>query len=266
MVIPLFKSHYSFRSILTLEAQGDTAKLATENKRNPALAADSILDIAKEEKLEELYLVEDSMSAFLEAYLNCKKAKIQLNFGLRLTVTKNMYVKDDDSRKTDSKIVIFARNQDGYKRLIRISTKAATDGFYYEPRIDYESLAREWDDKELIYCIPFYDSFIYYNTLTFRSIVPIFPGTPRFLIEDNNLVFDESILLAIDKFDPEGQYDRIPAKSIFYKDRADFKAYMTYRCIRNRSTLSKPQLDHFASDEFCVEAWKEQNELPLLQA
>lgn len=263
-VIPLFKSHYSFRSILTLEGKGETAKLATESKRDPLLAADSIIDIAAENDLKHVFLVEDGMSAFLEAEMNCRKAGLSLNFGLRLTQTKALSVKDDASRRTDSKIVIFARNTAGYKRLIKIFTLAATEGFYYEPRIDVGGLEKHWNEDDLLLAIPFYDSFLYYNTLTFRTIIPEFAGKPTFLVEDNGMVFDQSIKLAIEKFDPDSEHARVQAKSIFYKTRADFRAYQTYRCIRNRSTLSKPQLDHFSSDEFCFEAWKEQNALPAL--
>ena len=57
-MIPLFKSHYSLgRSILTLEDKD-------EKDDYP----DSIIQICKENKMKELYLVEDNMSSFLEAY------------------------------------------------------------------------------------------------------------------------------------------------------------------------------------------------------
>jgi len=256
-VIPLFKSHYSLRSILTLEEAGETVKQATKEKRNPALAPDSILDICIDNKITDVFLAEDGMSAFLEAYFNCKKANLSLHYGLRVTVTGNITEKSEESRRTDSKVVIFARNAEGYKRLIQISTCAATEGFYYEPRIDAPSLERFWS-PDLLYCIPFYDSFIYYNTLSFRSIVPAFPADPIIFIEDNGLPFDESIKKAIDLFDAKGQFERVLTKSIYYKQRADFTAFQTYKCIRNRSTLNKPQLDHFASDEFCFEAYLEQ--------
>ena len=69
-MIPLFKSHYSLgRSILTLEDKD-------EKDDYP----DSIIQICKENKMKELYLVEDNMSSFLEAYSNCRKNNIKLNY------------------------------------------------------------------------------------------------------------------------------------------------------------------------------------------
>ena len=74
--IPLFKSHYSLgKSILTL------------NKRSsePSTGPDSIIDICVDNKLKELYLVDDNMSGFLEAYETV--AKIKLNSFLVLELT-----------------------------------------------------------------------------------------------------------------------------------------------------------------------------------
>jgi DNA polymerase III alpha subunit len=49
-------------------------------------------------------------------------------------------------------------------------------------------------------------------------------------------------------------------QSIFYKLKKDFKAYLTFRCINNRSTLERPEINHMTSDEFCAESWKEKND------
>ena len=75
-IIPIFKSHYSLgRSILTLDTPGDPTP------DSPV----SIFDILLENKMDELFLVEDSFGGFLEAYQNSKDNKIKLNFGLRLS-------------------------------------------------------------------------------------------------------------------------------------------------------------------------------------
>ena len=48
-------------------------------------------------------------------------------------------------------------------------------------------------------------------------------------------------------------------KSVFYKNRADFKSYLTFRCINDRSSLDKPELEGMNSPEFCLQSWKENN-------
>ena len=249
-VLPLFKSHYSLgRSILTLRTEGESSP------QHP----DSIIDIAKENELEKVFLIDDNMSGFLEAYSNCKDSKLNLIFGLRLSICADMHQKDEEAKKQTCKYLIIAKNTDGYKRLIKIYSLAAKDGFYYYPRIDFKALQEFWNKKDLELAIPFYDSFIFNNVMGSASCVPDFSNIePTFLVENNNLPFDPLIKKRVEQYCGD-KYKTVNAQSIFYKKKKDFKAYLTFKCINNRSALSKPNLDHMSSDEFCVESWREKN-------
>ena len=248
-MIPLFKSHYSLgRSILTLEDKD-------EKDDYP----DSIIQICKENKMKELYLVEDNMSSFLEAYSNCRKNNIKLNYGLRISVTESMSDKSEESKTKSSKIILFFKNKKGYQKLTKLYSIAAKEGFYYEPRLDYETISKNWTD-DLILCIPFYDSFIFNNTLKNNLCIPQFDFTkPIFFIEDNDLPFDSLVKQKALSFAEKNDLKIYKAQSIFYKERKDFKAYLTFRCINNRSVLNKPNLDHMSSNEFCFESIHQRN-------
>ena len=248
-MIPLFKSHYSLgRSILTLEDKD-------EKDDYP----DSIIQICKENKMKELYLVEDNMSSFLEAYSNCRKNNIKLNYGLRISVTESISDKSEESKSKSSKIILFFKNKKGYQQLTKLYSIAAKEGFYYEPRLDYETISKNWTD-DLILCIPFYDSFIFNNTLKNSLCIPQFDFTkPIFFIEDNDLPFDSLVKQKALSFAKKNDLKIYKVQSIFYKERKDFKAYLTFRCINNRSVLNKPNLDHMSSNEFCFESVHQRN-------
>lgn len=245
-ILPLFKTHYSLgRSILNLNIEDSQPD-----------EADSVFSIVREQDLKELVLVEDTMTGFLEAYHNCKEAGIKLVFGLRMRVCIDALEKNEDSRKTESKIIVFPKNIDGYKNLIKISTFASRQGFYYYPRVDYKTLKSFWNDKDLKLVIPFYDSYVFNNTLHNNLCVPELDFTePVYFLEDNDLPFDELVAKKISNLTSNIQ----KAQSIFYRNKKDFKAYLTYKCINNRSNLDKPELDHMTSNEFCVESWREKN-------
>ena len=251
-MIPLFKSQYSLgRSILTLDAHG------TGVQNGP----DSIVDIAVENKFNEVFLVDDSMTGFLQAYKNLKDHNIKLIFGLRLSVCSDMHNKSEEELGKTSKSIIFAKNKSGYERLIKISTDAARNGFYYQPRIDYKTLASYWSEDDLTLCIPFYDSFLYYNTLTSAVCLPDFSfTTPTMFVEDNDLPFDDIIRQKVESYAASNDLRVEKAKSIYYINNKDFKAYLTFRCVNNRSTLNKPNLEHMCSDKFSFESWKEKND------
>ena len=251
-MIPIFKSHYSVgKSILTFQKAKDPSK-----RSDPPF---SIIDIALQEKISPLFIVDDNMSGFMEAYTNCSDVEIPIIFGLRLIVTSDIDDKNEDSLKTESKIIILPKNSNGFYDLCKISTIASTNGFYYQPRIDYNYLNKLWTNN-LKLCIPFYDSFLFNNSFYFKYCIPDFTKIePTFFLEDNDLPFDRLMNVKLTKF-IAGKYDTQRVKSIYYKDRADFKAYLTYRCIHNRSTLAKPEFAHLSSAEFCIESWKEAKE------
>jgi DNA polymerase III alpha subunit len=142
-----------------------------------------------------------------------------------------------------------------------ISTDAARNGFYYTPRIDFKKLEEHWDDKDLMLAVPFYDSFLFKNTLQNSICVPEFTFTkPIFFVEDNDIPFDYIIKSKVEEYSSSNGYEVQKAKSVYYAHNKDFKAYLTFRCINNRSTLNKPNLDHMSSDKFSLESWKEQND------
>jgi len=252
-VLPLFKSHYSLgKSILTLE----------DSTEEPVSAPVSCIALCKNAGLSHLTLVEDSMSGFLQAYQNSKQHGLKLIFGLRMTICDDATEKNEESLKTNNKIIIFVKNSNGYKSLIKIFSKAARSGFYYEPRTDRTSLKDGWDEDGLLLVIPFYNSFIHRNLLENALCVPEFSFTePLFFTEDNGIPFDDLILKAVNKITDNGKKNKtVMAKSIYYNRKEDFKAYLTFRCINKRATLDKPNIDHMTSDAFCMESWKEKNE------
>ena len=252
MVIPLFKSHYSIgRSILTLSKEDSLLE------EGP----DSIIEICKENKIKNLFLVDDSMGGFLEAYTNSLALGINFRFGLRITVCSDRSEKNVDAQSTESKYVIFATTTAGYKKLIKIYSIAAKEGFYYVPRIDYTFLKEIWDDKDLSLAIPFYDSFLHKNCLMGALCLPDFAFTkPTFFVEDNDLFIDKLLERRVKEFCETNGNESQKTKSIYYKNKSDFISYLTFRCINNRSDTNKPQFDHMSSNDFCIESWKEQNE------
>ena len=95
--------------------------------------------------------------------------------------------------------------------------------------------------------------------MTYSSCIPDLSFTePIFVLEDNSIPFDHLVRSQVENF-TDRKHETIEAKSIFYKNRKDFKAYLTFRCINNRSSLDKPNLEHMTSREFSLESWKEKN-------
>lgn len=254
--MPLFKSHFSLgRSILTLE------KPTLKEDSYPA----SIFDLLLLRKLDTLVLVEDNISGLLQASENSKKNGIKLVFGLRLDVCEDMNQKDEPSLMKRAKYVIFAKDSEGYKTLIRIWSLAAKEGFYYSPNIDFKTLKSLWNDH-LVLAVPFYDSFLHLNTLNSYVHIPeLDPFKPvMFFLESNDMPFDSLIEEKVKQYCEANGHEMLPTQSIYYKSPEDYLAYIAFRCLHNRGksqkcTLEKPELEHMTSDGFNFLKWFELN-------
>ena len=257
-LVPLFKSHYSVgRSILTLEKES-----------SPNGGSDSIIGICKENKLKSFFLIDDSMSGFLQGYINSSEADIKMIFGLSLYVCPDMDKKESETLDKTCKYVVLCKNARGYQRLIKLSSEAATRGSFYNsairsytPRADFKLISSLWDDEDLQLAVPFYDSFLHENYLQDKwCSEPPSDFNLDFFIENNNLPFDYLISDRVREYVADNKNcNIINSQSIYYKNKKDFKAYLTFRAIDKRTTLGKPNLEHMGSNTFCFESWQEKN-------
>lgn len=257
MVIPIFTTHFSIGdSILTLD---DTSKI---DRNKPV----SVFAIAKTYGLDEIYLVENNFSGVIDAFEISRKNNIHLKFGLKLCVCKNLKEKDNDSLITESNVIIWALNEQGYYDLLKIYNLAATDGFYYVPRMDWENLNRLFTDN-LALSFPFYSSYLAKNYLYVHnsSIVPLLTSIRNFnyLIESHNHIVDEPLNKKIRAINSV----RIAnTHSIYYYDSDAAKKHMIFKISHDGGNYEKPELKHFSSDEFSFTSYLERkNDVTQIQ-
>lgn len=83
-----------------------------------------------------------NMFGAVDFYLACKSKGINGILGLDAYIAPHgrLHKGDDKGKAPNRRIVLLARNYDGYQALCKISTIGYQEGFYYKPRIDYEVL------------------------------------------------------------------------------------------------------------------------------
>ena len=252
-MIPLFKSHYSIgKSILTLNEPSESNGLS-----------DSVFDIVKENNLTEVVMVEDSFMGFLQANKVAKAMDVNFRFGLRIDIVDESF--DPEDKKTPKhKLIVFSKNSEGCKCLFKIYSKVKSSDIN---AITLTDLASYWNSDHLDLAVPFYDSFLFCNLFLFNSfVVDLSSFNPHFFLEDNGLPFDFMLENNIKNYTLNHSYPTHKTKSVFYKNRKDFEAFLTYKLICSRSSfasrkssLEKPNLDHMGSKEFCYESLLEQS-------
>ncbi|TSC83815.1 MAG: DNA polymerase III subunit alpha [Parcubacteria group bacterium Gr01-1014_17] len=110
---------------------------------------------AKKVGMEALALTDNgNLYGAIEFYKECKKEGIKPILGIDCYLaarTRHDKVGGIDNRRT--RLILLAENELGYKNLIKLSTAAHLEGFYYKPRADFELLEKY--NGGLIAIVPF---------------------------------------------------------------------------------------------------------------
>ncbi|MEI7620102.1 MAG: DNA polymerase III subunit alpha [Candidatus Falkowbacteria bacterium] len=81
------------------------------------------------------------MYGVIEFYQKCQKAGIKPIIGVEAYLAPNS--RHDKNTREDARnfhLILLAKNNEGYKNLIKLTSIAHLEGFYYKPRIDWELL------------------------------------------------------------------------------------------------------------------------------
>ena len=82
-----------------------------------------------------------NMYGAIEFYKKAKKAGIKPIIGVEAYLAaRTLYDKTPRIDAHSYHITLFARNNEGYKNLMKLVSKANLEGFYYKPRIDLDAL------------------------------------------------------------------------------------------------------------------------------
>lgn len=229
-VTPLFKTHASIGKSI--------------------LQNDDILEIQKENNLDKVVVVEDSFYGFRELNEKIAKTSAQLIFGIRLGVKQNL---EDE---LNSKLIFFAKNDEGVKQIKNLYTRAHCG----ESGVLILAELQAQDTSDIKVAVPFYDSFVYQNIFHFGLCeVDLKPFDHVFFEEDNDHPFDRMISTKLQEISGS---NKEPAKSIYYHNREDIDAFQFYKSACSRSggkspNFGNPNLEHFCSAEFCWESYLE---------
>ncbi|HWQ58480.1 MAG TPA: DNA polymerase III subunit alpha [Clostridia bacterium] len=95
---------------------------------------------AKELGMDALAITDHgAMYGVIDFYKECVKQGVKPIIGIETYVAPNS-LHDREGMREYAHLILLAKNERGYKNLIKLSSVAFVDGFYYRPRIDYDLL------------------------------------------------------------------------------------------------------------------------------
>ena len=103
-----------------------------------------LIDFAKKDGMSAIALTDNcNLYGAIEFYQACKKKEIKPIIGIDAYVAyRSRFDKQSGIDKERYRLVLLAKNDIGYKNLIKLVTYAHLEGFYYKPRIDRDLLEK----------------------------------------------------------------------------------------------------------------------------
>ncbi|MFH1427526.1 MAG: DNA polymerase III subunit alpha [Patescibacteria group bacterium] len=106
---------------------------------------DELIQAAKDDGAEAVAITDHGvMYGVVEFYQKCKQAGIKPIIGVEAYLASGS--RHDKNTKADERnyyhLLLLAQNNEGYRNLIKLTTLAHLEGFYYKPRIDWEILEK----------------------------------------------------------------------------------------------------------------------------
>ena len=104
----------------------------------------ALFEYAKECGMQAISMTDHgTMSGAIEFYKEGKASGVKPIIGLEAYIAeRSLHDKEAGKDKRYYHLILLAKNFQGYQNLMRLSTIAHLEGFYYKPRIDRETLAK----------------------------------------------------------------------------------------------------------------------------
>lgn len=192
-------------------------------------------------------------------YSEAKSAGIKPILGCEVYVApRSRTQRDPHFDKEQYHLVLLAKNESGYKNLIKLVSIAYSEGFYYKPRVDKELLSKYSQDLiALTAClggeIP---SFIMKNDMehaekSLGEYIDIFGKENLYLeLQDHGLREQKPVNEALIRLSERTGLKLVATNDIHYTNKKDSEAHDALLCIQTGSTLDDPNRFRFGSQEF----------------
>jgi len=104
---------------------------------------DDVIAAAAEARMPALALTDHgNMFGAIEFYNRAKAAGVKPILGMEAYVAQGSRLERVPNRGSSNHLVLLARNETGYRNLLKLTSSSFLEGFYYKPRVDKELLRK----------------------------------------------------------------------------------------------------------------------------
>ncbi|MBK5261453.1 MAG: DNA polymerase III subunit alpha [Peptostreptococcaceae bacterium] len=226
---------------------------------------------AKEMGMDSLAITDHGvMFGVIDFYKEAKKQGIKPIIGCEVyTAARSKEDKDSDKDKYQGHLVLLAKDEEGYKNLIKIVSEGFTKGFYYKPRVD-KKLLRE-HSKGIIALSACLAGEIqrklsnrdYQGAKTEAlELLEIF-GEGNFYLElqDQGLEEELAILPDMERLHLETGIPFVATNDVHYVRQEDAEAHDILLCIQTATNVDDEKRMRFPNDQFYLKSGTEMEKI-----
>lgn len=211
-----------------------------------------------------------SMFGVVDFYKKARKK------GIKPIIGCEVYVTSGDRREKTVKgesgmyhLVLLAENQEGYKNLLKIVSEGYVSGFYYKPRVDYETL-REYSTGIIAlsaclggevqkYILNGQPEMAKEKALLYRDIF----GEENFYLElqDHYIEEQKRVNQGLIRISKETGIELVATNDVHYIRKEDAKVHDILLCIQTGKTEGEEDRMRFPTDEFYLKSYEEMAKL-----
>ncbi|MCL1921129.1 MAG: DNA polymerase III subunit alpha [Kiritimatiellaeota bacterium] len=205
------------------------------------------------------------MYGVMDFYKTCREAGIKPVVGCEIYINAKEHRSSRDKNATFHHLVLLAMDMEGYHNLARINTVAHTEGFYYKPRIDKETLrAHSGGLIALSACLKgeipdlLKERHLDAAEAVTREYVDIF-GADNFFLEMQCHGLEEQKIAneGLRELSRRMGLKTVVTNDVHYLHQSHARAHEVLLCIQTQTVMSDPKRMNYGSDEFYFKSREE---------
>ena len=197
------------------------------------------------------------LSGIIQFYQQCRKMGVKPIIGLEAYVVEDRFRKEGNNEERWH-LTLLAKDETGYRNLLKLGSLAFLEGYYYKPRMDYQSLRQH---AEGLICLSGCASGRLSRALQNGQMAAAEVEVKRLLDifgdDDVYLEMQETGIRDLAEINPRmielavtTGLKLVATNDVHYLRETDATAHDVLLCIQTGSRLSEPNRMRFSSEEF----------------
>lgn len=209
-----------------------------------------------------------SMYGAVEFYSACKEADIKPVIGCELYVANGSRFERNPADKSYSHLTVLAQNNEGYRNLMKLSSKGHLEGFYYRPRVDHALLTEHADGLIVLSGCPSSELSKALMDGNYEQAAELarwhrdtFPGFYLEMQRHENLGFLDELNAGLLKLGESLDIPIVATNDLHYVDKGESRLHDVLLCIGTNSSIHDEARFRFSDESYYLKSPEEMSEL-----